>query len=216
MLDKDSTLLFQGDSITDGGRSRNDDLNHVMGHGYAYLIASRLQADYPERNLHIVNRGVSGNRIVDLYARWKEDALNLKPNILSILIGVNDVYHELRNQSGVTAERYSRVYELLLEETKAALPAATIVLCEPFILQVGEVKRSWDLWHPEMVLRQQIVKEMADKFACLYVPLQQVFDTACQSATAAYWLWDGFHPTPAGHELIARQWMKCVSEQYGK
>jgi lysophospholipase L1-like esterase len=216
VLPQHSTVLFQGDSITDGGRSRDNDLNHVMGHGYAYMIAGRIQADYPERRIAFVNRGVSGNRVVDLYARWREDTLQERPDIVSILVGVNDVHREWLNGSGVAADKYARVYELLLEETKAENPDVTLVLCEPFILPVGEVAANWEEWHAELTKRQRIVKEMADKFQCIHVSLQHIFDAACEKAPAAYWLWDGFHPTPAGHELIARQWIRCVAEALRK
>src|SRR3954447_2755189 len=120
MFNAHSTILFQGDSITDGNRGRDNALNHIFGHGYVHLIASRLGADYPERQLAFINRGISGNRVVDLYARWQEDTLNLKPDVLSILVGVNDVYMQLANGSGVSAAKFERVYSLLLEEAKTA------------------------------------------------------------------------------------------------
>ncbi|CAN7500469.1 SGNH/GDSL hydrolase family protein [Paenibacillus sp. LjRoot153] len=213
MFPKLSTIVFQGDSITDGGRSRDNDLNHVMGHGYAYLVASRIQADYPEQQISFINRGVSGNRIVDLYARWREDTLGEMPDIVSILVGVNDVHREWMNRSGVSSEKFARVYEMLLEETKEANPNVTLVLCEPFILPVGDVKANWEQWHVEITKRQRTVQEMADKYRCIHVPLQHLFSSACNSAPEPYWLWDGFHPTPAGHEMIARQWIQCVSQQ---
>lgn len=215
MFPEHTTVVFQGDSITDGGRSRDNDLNHVMGHGYAYLVASRIQAEYPERRIAFVNRGISGNRVVDLYARWREDTLGLRPDIVSILVGVNDVHREWLDRSGVPADKYARSYELLIEETKAANPDVTLVLCEPFILPVGNVAAKRELWHEEIAERQSIVKALAGKFKCIHVPLQQLLTDACRKAPEAYWLWDGIHPTPAGHELIARQWIHCVADQWG-
>ncbi|WP_258881446.1 SGNH/GDSL hydrolase family protein [Paenibacillus sp. sptzw28] len=212
MFPHHSTILFQGDSITDGNRSRDNDLNHVMGHGYAYLIASRLGADHPDRSLNFVNRGISGNRIVDLYVRWQEDAVNIKPDIVSILVGVNDVLLEFMNGTGVSAAKYRRVYELLIEELRQANPEVVTVLCEPFILPVGQVADNWPQWNKEISLRQEAAKLIARRTGSIYVPLQQEFYSAAENAPCSYWLWDGFHPTPAGHEIIARKWIECVSE----
>lgn len=206
-------ILFQGDSITDGGRSRNEDLNHVMGHGYAYLVASRLGADYPGKNYTFLNRGVSGNRVVDLYARWKEDALNLRPDVLSILVGVNDVRSEFVRQSGVPADRYERTYRLLLEDTKIELPECKLVVCEPFALPSEGLQAYWEDMKTELGKRQKIVKKLAEEYEAAFIPLQEEFLKVCEAAPVEYWLWDGFHPTPAGHELIAREWVKAVQGQ---
>jgi lysophospholipase L1-like esterase len=213
MLKPHATILFQGDSITDGNRSRDNDPNHVMGHGYAFLVAARLGADYPQLQFGFLNRGVSGNRVVDLYARWQEDAINLKPDVLSILVGVNDVQMDIASGTGVSAGKYERVYGLLLEEALEANPKLAVVLCEPFILPVGWVAEQWKRWREEIALRQQAVEAVARKFGGIHVPLQSAFDAAAGAAPASYWLWDGFHPTPAGHELIARQWLDTVKPQ---
>src|SRR5690242_17694491 len=85
------TFLFQGDSITDGNRTRNNDWNHIMGHGYQYIIASKLWFDFPKKRLHFLNRGISGNKVTDLAARWQKDTIELKPDVLSILVGINDI-----------------------------------------------------------------------------------------------------------------------------
>ncbi|WP_219835615.1 SGNH/GDSL hydrolase family protein [Paenibacillus sp. R14(2021)] len=210
MFQPNTTILFQGDSITDGNRGRDSDPNHIFGHGYVHLIASRLGADYPARNLTFINKGISGNRAVDLYARWQEDALNLKPDVLSILVGVNDILKAFDDASGAPAPKFERVYSLLLEEAREANPALSLVLCEPFVLPVGRVGEQWERWREEIGLRQEAIKRIASAFGAVHVPLQQLFDDAAQTAAAAYWLWDGFHPTAAGHELIARQWLRTV------
>ena len=206
-------ILFQGDSITDGGRSRNEDQNHVMGHGYAYLVAARLGADFPERELRFYNRGISGNRVVDLYARWREDALNLEPDLISVLVGVNDVGAEMSRSAGVSKERYLKVYRLLIEETAEALPGCGFVICEPFFLPHPNRNPNNDTYVSEVAARGAAAREIADEYGAVFVELQHVFDSACGQAPAEYWLWDGVHPTPQGHELIARAW---TAEVFGE
>jgi DNA-binding beta-propeller fold protein YncE len=134
-------ILFQGDSITDGGRQRTgSDYNHIMGQDYAYILAAQLGAEYPDRNLTFVNRGVSGERVIDLAARWQSDALDLKPNMLSILVGINDTL--ANGDLAETVEQYEATYDTLLAKTIAALTATKIVLAEPFIMPVGKYKRT--------------------------------------------------------------------------
>ena len=143
-LRKDNLVfLFQGDSITDGNRGRNNDLNHIMGHGYAFSIASRVGADFPEKHLSFLNRGISGNKINDLEARWQKDVLDLKPDVLSILVGVNDVDSVIRKNDEVTSEKFEEMYRVILDHTKRQLPECLLILCEPFILSVGRVKDDW-------------------------------------------------------------------------
>ena len=205
-------VLFQGDSITDCGRNR--ETNNHMGHGYATMTAGALMADNPGA-YKCLNRGISGNRIVDLYARIKFSFINLKPDYLSILIGVNDVWHEYTSQNGVSAEKFEFVYCLLIEELMQALPDLKIMILEPFVLQ-GEKTRNteehphrWDHFAAEVPLRAQAAKRVADKYGLVFVPLQAAFDEAeRQEPTDGYWLLDGVHPTAAGHELIKRQWLK--------
>lgn len=210
MFKQNARILFQGDSITHGGRSNNEDRNHNMGHGYAQMLAGRLGVDFATNNYTFFNRGISGNRSVDLYSRLKEDTINLKPDVLSLLIGVNDILLEFDNQSGTSALKYEKVYKLIIEETKLELPNIELILCEPFSLPVGNVKLNWEAWKKELGIRQQIVKNIAELNKATFVPLQIEFDLACTKADAEYWIWDGVHPTAAGHELIARAWMNCI------
>ena len=210
---KGLTFLFQGDSITDGNRTRNNDWNHVMGHGYAYLIASRLWYDHPDKNLMFYNRGISGNRVKDLDARWQQDTLDLKPDVLSILIGVNDVLAMVRNNNPEPAQAFRETYMKILDKTRAALPDTRIVLCEPFILPLGWVNDKTEIWQDEILKRQQMVRELAETYQTMFVELQKPFRDACRKAPASYWIWDGVHPMPAGHELIARLWIREVGKK---
>jgi lysophospholipase L1-like esterase len=203
-----ATVLFQGDSITDGNRGRSNDLNHILGHGYQALIASRFGADLPERNLLFINRGISGNRVSDLLGRWQTDAIDLKPDILSILIGVNDL------NSGVSAEEYERQYDQLLTDTVKALPRIRLVLCEPFGLPVGGKKDNWATYRADLATRQAIVAGLADKYHAPVVHFQRVFDDAARRAPADYWIWDGVHPTYAGHQLMADEWVRTVRDYW--
>lgn len=198
------TILFQGDSITDAGRSREDDSN--TGIGYPTLVKSELGFEYPNQ-FTWYNRGISGNRVVDLYARIKADIINLRPDIMSILIGVNDVWHELGSQNGVDAEKYFKVYSMLIEEIKEALPDVKIMILEPFVLKASATEENWEQFQTEVKKRAHKAKEIAEKYNLPFVSLQDKFDEALQVAPASYWLMDGVHPTAAGHELIKREWV---------
>ncbi len=209
---KDSRILFQGDSITDGNRGRGTDPNHILGHGYAFIIAARYGGHYPERGLSFINRGISGNKVTDLAARWQNDTLDLKPDVLSILIGINDASSVINNRKpAVSAEEFENVYDKLLADTVAALPNVKLVLCEPFILPVGPVKQRWDEYQVEVKKRQAVVEKLAAKHHATVVHFQKVFDDACQRAPADYWIWDGVHPTYSGHQLMADEWVRTVA-----
>lgn len=204
-------ILFQGDSITDALRKRDSDL--YPGNGYPTLVTGRLGLDRPGE-YRFLNRGISGNRIVDLYARIKCDFLNLKPDVLSILIGVNDVWHEIGHENGVAAGKFEMVYDLLLSEIRQALPDIKLMILEPFVLPGTATENCEE--HPERLaffqkevpLRAEAARRIAQKHQAVFVPLQKRFDEACQNAPASYWLFDGVHPTSMGHELIARAWME--------
>jgi lysophospholipase L1-like esterase len=208
------TFLFQGDSITDGGRSFDKDWNHVFGQGYAYLIASRLNYEYPDRDYQFFNRGISGNTINDLATRWQKDTLDIKPDILSILVGINDVQGVIRGANKATADDFGDKYDKLLLQTITELPGIQLIINEPFILPVGMVKANLTTWTNELQKRQDIVKALAMKYNAVYIPLQDAFNKALKKAPADYWIWDGIHPMPAGHELIAREWLKFANKRF--
>jgi len=207
------TFLFQGDSITDGNRTRNNDWNHVMGHGYQYIIASKLWYEFPKKQLHFFNRGVSGNKVTDLAARWQQDTLDIKPDVLSILIGINDVAAFIGGDTNFTAAQYESGYRALLQQTKQQLPNVQLVLCQPFILPVGKVKNSWAAYSAEIKKRQEVVGKLSGEYNAIYVPFQDAFNKALSRAPADYWIWDGIHPMPAGHELMAIEWMQQVGKK---
>jgi lysophospholipase L1-like esterase len=207
----EARILFQGDSITDGGRGRNNDPNHVLGHSYAFLIAAKYGAALPERQLTFFNRGISGNKVPDLINRWQKDAIELKPTVVSILIGVNDIWHPLNDGKEVSVEKYEAGYDQLLTETRAALPEAKIILLEPFITPGRATSPKWDEWQQHLKQFQAVVARLGAKHNAPVVKLQAAFDAACQKAPAEYWVWDGVHPTAAGNQLIADEWVRVAT-----
>ncbi|MCX6919280.1 MAG: SGNH/GDSL hydrolase family protein [Verrucomicrobia bacterium] len=195
-------VLFQGDSITDGNRGRSVDPNHILGHGYAFIIAARHGAGFPERKLDFSNRGVSGNTVLDLEKRWAKDTLALKPDLLSIMIGVND---QSRN---VTLEAYEATYDKLLTDARAQNPKLKLVLMEPFVRHPGKPV-------PEgIVARQAIVAKLAQKHGAALIRLQKLFDDAAAKTADDYWVWDTVHPTYRGHQLLADEWERVVREYW--
>ena len=202
----EARILFQGDSITDGNRGRSEDPNHILGHGYAFIIAAKYGAAFPDRRLTFLNRGISGNKVTDLAARWQKDTLDLKPDLLSILIGVND------QSSHVPLDEYERIYDELLAQTRAANPDVRLVLGEPFTLPIGNVRINWEEWSAGLKQRQEIVARLARKYHAALVRFQEAFDAAGQKAPAEHWIWDGIHPTYSGHQIMADEWVRTVRE----
>ncbi len=198
-------ILFQGDSITDAHRGSESATDAGLGHGYVYLTAARLSADHSELRLVFRNRGVSGNNIHDLVSRWKEDTIALRPDVLSILIGINDTAAEM------AFDEFETAYDTLLDQTKAALPSVRLVLCEPFALLPPERDGAVNAWDTNVRQRARIVEKLAEKYGARFVRFQKVFDEARKRAPAEYWLYDGIHPTHSGHQLMADEWIRAVS-----
>ena len=211
-----ATIVFQGDSITDGGRSRKAGQNDMLGQSYPMLIAAEYAGRHPKLNLKFLNRGVSGNVIPDLAARWKQDTLDLKPDVLSILIGVNDVWHNYNEKKPIPYEQCETVYDQLISDTTNALPNIKIVLCEPFILPGSANREHWDDWVPAVDKMRGIVERLAKKYNLPVVHFQKVFDNAVKEAPAEYWIKDGVHPTFAGHQIMADEWIKVVAKAWKK
>ena len=198
-------ILFQGDSITDAGRSRDND--RMKGAGYPTLVAAKLGFEEPNK-YEFLNRGISGNRSVDLLARIKCDIINLKPDIMSVLIGINDVWHELDHQNGVDAKSYEIIYDMLISQVKEALPDIKIMILEPFVLKGTATEEWWDTFRAETEKMAAAAKRIAEKHNLPFISLLEKFDNAALTAPCDCWLIDGVHPTSAGHELIAREWVK--------
>ena len=203
-------ILFQGDSVTDCGRARENIFNAGLGSGYPTLIAARILADHLGEGYQIYNRGISGNRVVDLYARWKCDAIVLNPDIISILNGVNDTWHEYSHQNGVEVDRYAQFYRMLIDWSLEKLPGVKLVLCEPFVLNFGAVA---DSWIEEMAQRGKVVRSLAKEYKQTFVPFQSVLDKAVvRGGDPALLLQDGVHPTLTGHQLLADAWLQTAGK----
>jgi lysophospholipase L1-like esterase len=201
-----STVLFQGDSITDCQRKK--DLPADLGRGYALMTAGLFQSQNPERNVKFLNRGISGNRVKDLEARWDADCLELKPDVVSIYIGINDTWRRYDRNDPTLTEQFAAGYRRLLERTTAELDAR-LVLVEPFVLPVPEDRKAW---REDLDPKIQAVRELAREFGALLVPLDGLFAQASMQAKPAFWAPDGVHPSPAGHALITRAWLQAVGE----
>lgn len=208
--DPGPVVLFQGDSVTDCGRDRTAayaNSARALGSGYPLLATSAALAAHPDRKLKFFNRGVSGNKVPDLAARWEADTIALQPDVLSVLIGVNDFWHKLLNGYTGTVQDYEDQYSALLDQTRKALPKVRLIVLQPFVLHCGAVDARW---FPEFTIRQAVAERVAARAGAAFVPLQEVFDKKARSAPPEYWAADGVHPTAAGHEVIATEWRRAA------
>jgi lysophospholipase L1-like esterase len=210
-LAKGDIVLFQGDSITDWGRNHaktiaNDTAS--LGTGYALLTSGHLLQQHPDKGLQIFNKGISGNKVFQLIERWDTDTIALKPNVLSIHIGVNDYWHTLTGGYTGTIDTYIGDYHNLLDQTKKALPDVKLIICEPFALK--GVKSVDDKWYPTFDLYRKAARDIANEYNTPFVPWQTVMDKALELAPANYWSLDGVHPSLAGEALMAHAWMEAV------
>ena len=209
-LQSGDVILFQGDSITDAGRNRkiaDSNNQNGLGGGYAFLAASNLLLKHPERNLQIYNRGIGGNKVYQLADSWDSDALDLKPDVLSILVGVNDYWHTLSFGYKATIETYRKDYRALLQRTKDKLPDVKLIIGEPFAIIGTAVTEAW---FPAFNEYRVVARELANEFDAAFVPYQNVFDKALKVAPGSYWCPDGVHPSVAGANLMAEAWLKTV------
>lgn len=208
-LADNAVVLFQGDSITDAGRDKaNMDFNSLpaFGNGYVSMIAAQLLFDNPSKNLKIYNRGISGNKVFQLADRWDKDCIDLKPNVLSIMVGVNDFWHTLTNGYKGTIQTYKDDYVKLLQRTKDAFPDLQLIIAQPYA--VKGVKAVDEKWYPAFNDYQQAAQDIASKFDAIYIPLQQVFDKAQQAMPGKYWTADGVHPSLAGAKIMSAAWLE--------
>lgn len=210
-LSNNDVILFQGDSITDAGRKKDSDLANnaaALGTGYAFLAAAALLNDHADKNLKIYNRGISGNKVFQLAERWDKDCLDLKPNVLSILIGVNDYWHKHSGKYDGTVKVYQEGLRKLLDRTREKLPDVKLIIAEPFA--VKGVKAVDDTWYPEFNDYRQAAADLAKQYNAAWIPFQKVFDDAGKTAKGVYWTHDGVHPSVAGAKLMANAWLEVV------
>lgn len=212
-LDPGTVVLFQGDSITDAGRDRDATAPNSargLGPGYAFLAASRLLRDHPGADIQCYNRGISGNKVFQLADRWEEDCLALEPDVLSILIGVNDYWHTLSGNYDGTVQTYETDFRALLERTLESLPEVELIIGEPYALTAGSAVD--ESWYPPFSDYQATARAIADGFDAAFVPYQSVFEEASSgSVSADYWSGDGVHPSTAGSALMAEAWLRTLA-----
>ena len=220
-------VLFIGDSITDGNwgnacgmpkpASERSlwDMNHIYGSGYMYLCASYYQGTFPEKEYEFFNRGISGNTLQDLDRRWTEDAIELKPDVLSVLVGTNDIHYYLQSdkQEPFDFEAWEKRYCSLLDRSLKANPNLKIVLGTPFVANVGNMRKSADFAERDSLVRRcaTIVGKIAGEYHAIYLPFNDLFDGLLKNVPTSkdtYWIWDGIHPTPAGHRRMAELWIE--------
>ncbi len=217
-------VLFIGDSVTDGNwgggggkarpsKDRNQrDQNHIFGHGYMYLCAAHYMAYYPGR-YEFFNRGISGHTLADLQARWDEDCLMLHPDVVSILIGINDAALFARKGPQSAEEfgfdQWESDYRSLILSTQQACPGVRIVLCSPFALRDGSIRET-------VVDRMgEIIARLARENDCVCLPYQQIFDKTLADfpqVDPTCFIWDGIHPTAGGHQIMADRWMEAFDK----
>ena len=195
-------ILFQGDSITDASRVRTDP--ESAGCGYAQMVKGELGLESPGE-YEFVNRGVAGERVVNIYARIVLDIILVKPDVMSILVGVNDVWTE--------ADKFYKVYNLLIEEIKEDLPDVKIIIMEPFVLP-GSIpeKHGWEFYRSEVETRAKLARKIAEKYDLPFIPLQADFDALAEKTKPSDWLSDGVHPTAMGHTFIRNKWIEAFKK----
>ena len=210
-IQKEDVILFQGDSITDSGRRKeemNPNVASAFGNGYALIAASEFLLKGADKNLKVYNKGISGNKVYQLAERWQKDCLDLKPTVVSIHIGVNDFWHTLTNKYTGTIKTYKDDYAALLNRTKEQLPGVQFIIGEPFA--VSGIKSVDEKWYPAFNDYRTAAREIANQFNAVFIPYQSVFDKAQQSAPGVYWTYDGVHPSLAGARLMAEAWFQTV------
>lgn len=212
-LEKDDVILFQGDSITDSYRDRSEkrfNMAPALGTGYAFLSASNLLFEHADKNLKIYNRGISGHKATHLINRWKEDTIDLRPNVLSILVGVNDFWVPQNGVRG-TAKEYRENYKNLLDKTRNNLPDTKLIIGEPFGLS-GIKGSKHEIWPDRFEEYQQIALELSKEFGAVFISYQKIFNEALKRAPQAYWTRDGVHPSIAGSQLMSQAWLSIIKK----
>lgn len=222
-------ILYIGDSITDGNwgggggkpsSERNtSDMNHIYGHGFMYICAAHYMGKYPEKEYEFFNRGISGNTLDDLEKRWEKDVIDINPDILSILIGINDVNIYLRKKDRGTFDfnAWEEKYRKLINEVKSNNPNIKIILASPFVVPTGKMKENKDFDKCSKMIDRciSIVEKIARDYHAIYLPYQSMFNellNTTPTTQSRYWIWDGVHPTAAGHQRMAEVWIEQANK----
>lgn len=204
-LKQNDLVLFQGDSITDMGWREDA---QGLGCGYVYTVVSWFTAMYPQMGVRFLNRGISGDRVADLRARWKEDMLELKPDVVSVLIGVNDTWRRFDQDDPTSVEAFEADYRDILRQARAANPDLRLILMSPFTVTppCGDAAA----WYADLDPRIHVTAKLAREFGALYIPLDGEFARGCTAQPPEVWAADGIHPDPVGRALIAQAWLRAV------
>ena len=223
IIKKGMRFLFIGDSITDGGWGRSGgsmmpteqrnqkDLNHIYGHSYMMLCAARIQSDYPEQETQFFNRGISGNTLQDLQGRWQADCLDLNPDVVTLLIGTNDVDLYLSGKAPLDMKEWEMAYRQLLDQLRAANPDVKIILGTPFVAQVGRIGSKDNYQQRKALIAEcaAVVRRIGSDYNATLLDFEKMFNDLTEQ-NASYWIWDGVHPTAAGHQKMADLWLSTI------
>ncbi|MBQ2726540.1 MAG: lysophospholipase [Clostridia bacterium] len=223
-------ILFQGDSITDGNRYKDPssrwDLNHQIGHSYVFNITGILGRRAPGKYT-VINRGVSGDTVEKIAARWQRDTIEENPDVLSLLLGINGNGNFDGTWPEGTAEHlkaFESGYRKLLTTARESAPALKLILVEPFCLPVNRLKEHYSDFYPVFRQKQEIICTIAADFDAVFVPVQEKLEAlvngtaasltewGCGTDPYAYWLWDGVHPTEPMHSFLADLWLEGAKE----
>ena len=223
-------VLFIGDSITDGawGNSKvwntpsdqrnHKDMNHIYGHGYMMIAASHYEALFPEAGWTFWNRGISGNTLADLEERWQRDVLDLRPDIVSILIGTNDVDKMLKAERSIDPKAWGDRLRGLLDKVVEQNPDARFVLCTPFVAKVGKIGERDDYDERKKMIEAlgQVIRKICKEYRATIVPFDRLVEETILKIPdihASYWIWDGIHPSPAMHYKMAMMWIENADKE---
>lgn len=200
------TVLFQGDSITDCNRDREDIAS--LGNGYPLKVVQIYKNLFPQSNVNFVNKGISGNRVPDLLSRYQEDFLDIKPDFISILIGINDTWQRYTNNDPTSVEDFENNYNKLLSMIKRDLPNTKIMILEPFLLTTMQEKLCF---REDLNPKIDVVRKLAAKYADFFLPMDGILASAVTAGyTPAQLSEDGVHPVEQGHAFIAYNYMKLL------
>jgi lysophospholipase L1-like esterase len=201
IFNKDNmTILFIGDSITDCGRDRSNPEH--LGGGYPSIIAEKLRQKYVKKEFRFLNLGISGNSVLDLQKRWESDCIAFNPDIVSILVGINDVWRRYDSNSPVSKDDFYNTYKNILTQTKKETDAK-IIMMEPFLMINSDKNHFREDLDPKIMA----VRELALGFAVQYIPLDGMFASLCCANKNTVYSEDGIHPTDIAAQAMSKAWL---------